>query len=60
MPDYEEGESEDEGGIDYIYELDFVEILKDAPLALAIFSDSSELGMPSRCGVWSMMKKVIW
>ncbi len=44
VPDYEEGESEDEDGIDYIYELDFVEILKDAPLSLAIFSDSSELG----------------
>ena len=43
-PDYEEGESEDEGGIDYIYELDFVEILKDAPLSLAIFSDTTELG----------------
>lgn len=44
VPDNMDGESEEEGGVDYIYELDFVEILKEAPLSLAIFFGSPNAG----------------
>lgn len=44
VPGNMDGESEEEGGVDYIYELDFVEILEEAPLSLAISIGSPDAG----------------
>lgn len=42
--DNNDGASEDEGDVDYMYELDFVEILEDAPLSLAVYFDTPAHG----------------
>lgn len=42
--DNNDGASEEEEDVDYMYELDFVEILEDAPLSLAVYFDTPAHG----------------